>query len=1164
MKKVKKTVALFLAFAVIAISALASGSRVLTVFNKPNAAEAPQNLDIKLFWSNSYSDNSWIMAENTAAGVPFGGDTRWEPGYTEIKYFKIKNNCEVPFDYELKIDNSENSDLEYIGILAEAIDVFVSYDAANFSSLISEANKIGTLADCFDSSAFYATNPADDNDNLGAGDEKIFAVGFKMRTDAGNEYQGYVDANGIKQNKIKFTISAAASAPEPDPVPVDDGTFGLVWENTDEMLYRVGNRNAATISSLFIEGTQGAGNIDSSKVSFEWVSAKDYFNVTLTYTPNAENWMNGTLKFVGEGVGTLWIKYDGERKLGLDLEVLTAQNIEGPDIAVTSYDAVLLKDITVTKGFTVSNGHILYGNGFDVIDNRTTTSGSTPVCNMSGATLNNVHIRGLEYTTSNVWKSGEDCFSPCVTSSSNAIYPKNYILNSHISGCSSSLSVASDTYMENSLVSGGAVSNIDVLKGHLHMKDCMTSISLEKENPNGKAPLKGLSILVESESAHITLDGSFKQLNWTKSADIPSDYRTYISSVYTGSAYRDFQFTNSGTKYLNMGIFFINSNVYFDEEKVKTIVTDNTGNTNYGYIFKEASDLYGNKIGAICYTEKAATATASSLNPASYVSAGQSTTLPGTSYLQYNGFNIGNSTSNPNYKALTDINSTYCVYESKARTIELSYGNGSQYEWNPMILSINKYKNPISYTVSMNGVDYTNKKILFIQPGIYTVEYKFTDKDCFTESQGKLKQSSISYTRTLKVAVKGPYDPLIKFGDFNSRVQVANNNDVYVMPDVSETSSSIGSVVKNGITIYYPILDFSPTNEEGESYSSGRGAYFTPVFSNVNITDYNQSSGATEYTYNSSTTKWPHNRDASIGPESTLFGYASDGNVPYGLGSSLRYYGYDTNSYGLCYKIFELENDYTAQTRLVHFYYFSNNGLMYNYYVKYNFSAFTFKRCFASGTMMTLADGSRKPIENITYGDKLLVWNFFTGKYDEENVSIIVDHGKEICDVVNSVYSDGTVLRTIGEHGVFDYDLNEFVYLTKENCRDYIGHRFVKQGSGGGYDIVTMTDAFVTVENTGAYSITSAVASNAFAEGMLTVAPPGDFYNWIDMGDKLMYDTEAFKVDVDKYGLYGYDVFSDYVTYEQFAAFNGPYLKVAVEKGKFSFDYIIELIKTYL
>ena len=74
---------------------------------------------------------------------------------------------------------------------------------------------------------------------------------------------------------------------------------------------------------------------------------------------------------------------------------------------------------------------------------------------------------------------------------------------------------------------------------------------------------------------------------------------------------------------------------------------------------------------------------------------------------------------------------------------------------------------------------------------------------------------------------------------------------------------------------------------------------------------------------------------------------------------------------------------------------------------------------------------------------------------------------------------------------------------------------------------------------------------------------PEDFYNWVEMDGKLKYDAEQFAKDVETYGLYTYEDFKDYVTYEQFVAWNDAYLKVPVEKGYFTFEYILGLIELY-
>ncbi len=219
--------------------------------------------------------------------------------------------------------------------------------------------------------------------------------------------------------------------------------------------------------------------------------------------------------------------------------------------------------------------------------------------------------------------------------------------------------------------------------------------------------------------------------------------------------------------------------------------------------------------------------------------------------------------------------------------------------------------------------------------------------------------------------------------------------------------------------------------------------------------------------------------------------------------------------------------------------------------------------CFTPDTLITLADGSQKRVDEILPTDKILAWDFFTGAYVAKEISLLVNHGDSLYRIANLGFSDGTELKVIAEHGIFDYDLNRFVYLSVDNMNEHIGHRFVKYAQDGSYDVVTLISAYETEEFTSAWSISSAETSNAFASGLLTVAPPEDFYNWIEMDGKLHYDVEQFQKDVETYGLYTYEDFADYVTEEQFVEWNGAYLKIAVEKGYFSFDYILELIEMY-
>ena len=69
---------------------------------------------------------------------------------------------------------------------------------------------------------------------------------------------------------------------------------------------------------------------------------------------------------------------------------------------------------------------------------------------------------------------------------------------------------------------------------------------------------------------------------------------------------------------------------------------------------------------------------------------------------------------------------------------------------------------------------------------------------------------------------------------------------------------------------------------------------------------------------------------------------------------------------------------------------------------------------------------------------------------------------------------------------------------------------------------------------------------------------------YIDRLKELREDNDLKQADIAKYGLYTYEDFADYVTYEQFIAFNGPYLKVLVGRGVLTYEQILELIATYV
>lgn len=221
--------------------------------------------------------------------------------------------------------------------------------------------------------------------------------------------------------------------------------------------------------------------------------------------------------------------------------------------------------------------------------------------------------------------------------------------------------------------------------------------------------------------------------------------------------------------------------------------------------------------------------------------------------------------------------------------------------------------------------------------------------------------------------------------------------------------------------------------------------------------------------------------------------------------------------------------------------------------------------CVAEGTLITLSDGSQKAVEQLTGDEMLLVWNMYTGMFDSAPILCIDSDPLNMYEVIQLSFSDETTVDVISEHGFFDVDLNQYVYLD-ENAANYIGHRFLKQGANGMIQ-VTLENVTIVQESTMAYSPVTYGHLCYFVNGMLSI--PGGIdglFNIFEVdGETMMYDAEAMSEDIEKYGLYTYDELNALVPVPEvvFNGVNGQYLKIAVGKGLITIGEIGELVEKY-
>lgn len=231
---------------------------------------------------------------------------------------------------------------------------------------------------------------------------------------------------------------------------------------------------------------------------------------------------------------------------------------------------------------------------------------------------------------------------------------------------------------------------------------------------------------------------------------------------------------------------------------------------------------------------------------------------------------------------------------------------------------------------------------------------------------------------------------------------------------------------------------------------------------------------------------------------------------------------------------------------------------------------YTGPSCVAAGTLITLADGRQVPVESLTGNELLLVWNLFTGEFDVAPILFIDSEVAGMYEVITLTFSDGTTLKVIDEHALWDFDLNEYVFMRSDAAK-YIGHWFNKQtyDADGNmiYTRVQIVDVSVQTEYTSAWSPVTYGHLCFYVNGMLSM--PGATTGLINIfevdPDTMTIDEEKYLADIEMYGLFTYEEFAAQypVPEEIFNAFGGQYLQVAMGKGLLTEDMINALIARY-
>lgn len=167
--------------------------------------------------------------------------------------------------------------------------------------------------------------------------------------------------------------------------------------------------------------------------------------------------------------------------------------------------------------------------------------------------------------------------------------------------------------------------------------------------------------------------------------------------------------------------------------------------------------------------------------------------------------------------------------------------------------------------------------------------------------------------------------------------------------------------------------------------------------------------------------------------------------------------------------------------------------------------------CMIEGTQITLADGTTKAIEDITYDDELLVWNFYAGRFDKAKPSWI--KVAEVAPRYNLVkFSNGSEVGFVGAggekgyHRIFNKEAGAFTYTGNFKETPNGTTTFAQDGT-----FPTVVSQDIVEKEVKFYNVITDKHYNLFANGILTSCKLSNKYHIENMryiGEKLMSKEE--------------------------------------------------------
>ena len=216
-------------------------------------------------------------------------------------------------------------------------------------------------------------------------------------------------------------------------------------------------------------------------------------------------------------------------------------------------------------------------------------------------------------------------------------------------------------------------------------------------------------------------------------------------------------------------------------------------------------------------------------------------------------------------------------------------------------------------------------------------------------------------------------------------------------------------------------------------------------------------------------------------------------------------------------------------------------------YVYYNYQPNYTPPCLAEGSLITMANGERMPVEELEQGDMVRVFDHESGEPSTAPIGFVVKRSKPLYGAFTLHFSGGIDVTPVSGRAFYEQQENRYVILNDGNAEDYIGHAF--------YDLDadcwrTLDSVTHIAEPVTAYALVTKDVLNCAATGMLSCEDSivAAFADAFAFDTDMKVDQVQKQADIQKWGLATHEEY-DCISGDFFEAFPFCYANIVIGKG---------------